>query len=71
MSNPEELDLLALFDLGGLAQTSAPQVPSTVSVPLMITRAQKAKLRDIGYSDAVISTMTPEDAQRLLQLPKV
>lgn len=34
-------------------------------VSLMITRAQKQRLRDMGYSDADIANMTPEQAHKL------
>jgi hypothetical protein len=34
----------------------------------MITLAQKLKLRQLGYSEAAISAMTPQDAHRILGL---
>jgi hypothetical protein len=34
-------------------------------VPLMITLAQKERLRDMGYSDEQIVNMTPEQAHKL------
>lgn len=34
----------------------------------MITLAQKLKLRELGYSEAAISAMTPQDAHRILGL---
>jgi hypothetical protein len=37
-------------------------------MPFMITNAQKAKLRSIGYDDDAISKMTPEQAHRNLQM---
>ena len=38
------------------------------AVSLMITRQQKADLRERGYSDAQIREMKPEDAHRVLGL---
>jgi hypothetical protein len=64
----DEFDWTKLLDMDGLVNTEQPATPA--SVPFMITQAQKARLRDVGYSDAVISAMTPEDARRLLQLPR-
>jgi hypothetical protein len=43
-----------------------PDVPATVS--LMITQAQKAALRQKGYTDEQIREMTPEAAHRALGL---
>jgi hypothetical protein len=34
----------------------------------MITLAQKQQLRQLGYSEAAISAMTPQDAHRILGL---
>jgi hypothetical protein len=35
-------------------------------VPFMITGAQKARLREMGYSEGAISEMTPAEAHELL-----
>ena len=35
-------------------------------VPFMITTAQKAQLRGLGYSDAAIANMRPEEAHKIL-----
>jgi hypothetical protein len=35
-------------------------------VPFMITTAQKAQLRELGYSDAAIANMRPEEAHKIL-----
>jgi hypothetical protein len=37
-------------------------------MPFMITNAQKAKLRAIGYDDDAISKMTPEQAHQNLRI---
>jgi hypothetical protein len=37
-------------------------------MPFMITKAQKAKLRAIGYDDDAISEMTPAQAHRNLKM---
>jgi hypothetical protein len=34
--------------------------------PFMITTAQKAQLRELGYSDAAIANMRPEEAHKIL-----
>ena len=36
-------------------------------VPFMITAAQNAKLRGLGYSDGAIAEMTPEEAHKILR----
>jgi hypothetical protein len=41
------------------------QVQST-QMPLMITLAQKARLRELGYDDAAINEMTPHQAHKVL-----
>jgi hypothetical protein len=65
----DNFDWTKLLDMDGLVNTEPTRTPA--SVAFMITQEQKARLRDLGYSDAVISTMTPEDAHRLLQLPRI
>jgi hypothetical protein len=35
-------------------------------IPFMITKAQKQTLREMGYDDAAISKMTPEQAHKAL-----
>jgi hypothetical protein len=64
---PHKFDWTKLLDVDGLVNTEQAATPA--SVPFMITQAQKARLRDLGYSDEAISAMTPEEAHRLLQLP--
>ena len=64
----DNFDWIKLLDLDGLVNTGPAR--TAASVPFMITQAQKARLRDLGYSDAVISMMRPEDAHKLLQLPR-
>ena len=39
-----------------------------VGVSLMITRRQRAQLRDLGFSDETIGAMTPLEAHRHLGL---
>jgi len=53
-------------------QDDAPtgEKPSQASVSLMITREQKAALRQRGYTDDEIHEMRPEDAHRTLGLLK-
>jgi hypothetical protein len=65
----DDYDWAKLLDIDALVNTQLPTTPA--SVPFMITQAQKTRLRDLGYADAVISAMTPEDAHRLLQLPRM
>jgi hypothetical protein len=43
-------------------------IVEAAQMPFMITNAQKAKLRAIGYDDDAISKMTPEQAHRNLQM---
>jgi hypothetical protein len=65
----DDFDWTKLLDIDGIVDTQPPR--TLASVGFMITQEQKARLRDLGYSDAVISAMTPEDAHRLLQLPRM
>lgn len=46
----------------------APTPQPSVSVSLFITRAQKATLRERGFSDEAIKHMKPEEAHRLLHI---
>ena len=48
-----------------LKRLSVPKPPST-GVSFLITHHQKAELRDRGFTDDQIYTMTPEEAHRLL-----
>ena len=41
---------------------------ASAQASFMITLAQKQQLRELGYSEAAISAMTPEDAHRILGL---
>ena len=50
-----------------LKRLSVPKPPST-GVSFLITRHQKAELRERGFTDDQIHTMTPEEAHRLLGL---
>jgi hypothetical protein len=43
----------------------AEQVPSA-QMPLMITQAQKTRLRELGHDDAAITAMTPHHAHKVL-----
>ena len=65
----DNFDWTKLLDMDGLVNTQPPRTLASVS--FMVTQEQKARLRDLGYSDAVISAMTPEDVHRLLQLPRM
>ena len=65
----DNFDWSKLLDMDGLVNTGPTRTPA--SVAFMIPQEQKARLRDLGYSDAVISAMTPEDAHKLLQLPRM
>jgi len=47
-------------------QRAAKALPAGVS--LMITRQQKADLRELGYTDDQIRDMKPEEAHRVLGL---
>jgi hypothetical protein len=42
-------------------------IVEAAQMPFMITNAQKARLRAIGYDDDAISKMTPEHAHRELK----
>jgi hypothetical protein len=42
--------------------------PQNLRMPFMITKAQKAKLRAMGYDDDAISQMAPEQAHRYLKM---
>jgi hypothetical protein len=50
----DDFDWTKLLDLDGLVNTGPPRM--SASVPFMITQAQKARLSDLGYSDAVKNT---------------
>jgi hypothetical protein len=45
-----------------------PTEPASARTSFMITLAQKQQLRQLGYSEAAISAMTPQDAHRILGL---
>ena len=62
---PDNFDWTRLLDVTGLIYTDG---TPPASVSFMITQAQKVRLREIGYSDDLISTMTPEEAHRLIRL---
>ena len=62
---PDNFDWTKLLDVTGLVDTES---TPPASVSFMITKAQKDRLREIGYSDDLISTMTPEEAHRLINL---
>jgi hypothetical protein len=40
--------------------------PQPPQMPLMITLAQKARLRELGHDDAAINQMTPHHAHKVL-----
>jgi hypothetical protein len=42
----------------------------SASVPFMITAAQREALLDAGYSQDEIRNMTPDEAYRLIDIPK-
>ena len=47
--------------------TSPPFPPDAPpGVPLLITRRQRAELRDLGFTDDDIHVMTPDEAHRRL-----
>jgi hypothetical protein len=45
-----------------------PTAGANAQASFMITLAQKLKLRQLGYSEAAIREMTPQDAHRILGL---
>ena len=49
-------------------QASTPYPAAKAGVSLMITRQQKADLRELGYTDQQIREMKPEEAHRVLGL---
>lgn len=57
-------DLSALLDCSELLPLL--NEPVQAGIPLLITLAQKARLRDMGYMDAAISEMTPANAHAIL-----
>ena len=44
----------------------APAPGTVASIPFMITKAMKARLRDLGKTDAEIAALTPAEAHALL-----
>jgi hypothetical protein len=75
------LQITADLDLEGIAELKdilghyeallkrlSVQGPSSIGVSFLITHHQKAELRDRGFTDDQIYTMTPEEAHRLLGL---
>ena len=77
----DRLQITADIDLEGIAELkdilghyeailkrlSVPK-PSSTGVSFLITHHQKAELRERGFTDDQIRTMTPEEAHRLLGL---
>jgi len=68
MSVPD--DFSHLLDAGDLVQTAESSRSQETPPPIsfLITGAQREKLRTIGYEEAVIGAMTPEDAHNRLKL---
>jgi len=54
------------FDWSKIFELARADRVQSATVSFMITRAQRARLRELGYSDEAISTMTPEEAHRIL-----
>jgi hypothetical protein len=67
MADSDNPDWSALFDVSGLLNTEAGAAPSSGAMPFMITKAQRGRLRGLGYSDEAISIMTPAEAHLILQ----
>jgi hypothetical protein len=64
----DDLDLSGLLDSGELIPTEVISASPPEQISLIITQAQRAKLRSIGFDEAVIGLMKPEEAHRLLGL---
>ena len=58
--------------LGGTDQPKPTAAPAAASptVSLMITNQQRARLRELGFSEEAIRLMTPAEAHRQLDLTK-
>ena len=59
-------DILGHYE--AILQRLAARKPSSTAVSFLITHHQKAELRERGFTDDQIHTMTPEEAHRLLGL---
>jgi hypothetical protein len=59
-------DILGHYE--AILQRLAARKPPTTAVSFLITHHQKAELRERGFTDDQIHTMTPEEAHRLLGL---
>ena len=62
----------AFLDRLGSAANDRPggSVPPTAAVSLMITNQQRARLRELGFSEDAIRQMTPAEAHQQLALTK-
>lgn len=62
----------AFLDRLGSAANDRPggAVPPTAAVSLMITNQQRARLRELGFSEDAIRQMTPAEAHQQLELTK-
>src|SRR5574337_663968 len=69
-------DQLAAAERAAMAPPAAPapeptpEAGTTASIPFMITQQMRADLRALGYTDAAIAGMTPEQANTTLQAGK-
>ncbi|MDP3898470.1 MAG: hypothetical protein Q8Q62_17505 [Mesorhizobium sp.] len=62
MEDPRDAD-----DVDGVDAKAAERAgPTVASVPFMITRAQRAALRQAGASDDDIRSMKPDEVERFL-----
>ena len=68
MSEPDESEFLSFLDFDNLIPTGEILPPASEQLSLMITQAQRAELREMGYGEAIIHVMKPEEAHRLLGL---
>lgn len=68
MSKPDEPDFANLLDFSDLIPTTLMPDSTPDQISFIITQAQKANLRALGYDDEVIRLMKPEEAHSLLGL---
>jgi hypothetical protein len=64
----DDMDFSGLLDSSDFIPTEVISAPLPEQISLIITRAQKSRLRWIGFDEAVIALMKPEEAHRLLGL---
>jgi hypothetical protein len=64
----DDMDFSDLLDSSDFIPTEVIAAPLPEQISLIITHAQRARLRRIGFDDAVIALIKPKEAHRLLGL---